>query len=228
MRRLAVIVLTVGLLTACNPGALEAGPFEGIWESDGWGTYLFVEGGEVEFFEHTAVHCLSVATAGARGISDVLSFDGDRLLLRDADREIRFDRIERLPEACADAGPTDDPVLSATVLAETVEDHYVGDLDAAWAMRRGEIVEQAKEGDLFQLLVELVEPLGGRVRLAGVDEVWPPLPELDAPEEAEIGGAGGYAVAEVGGAGYLGLTRIPRSRSRSPDASSTGSSGPTR
>lgn len=203
--RIAVAALAL-VLVGCNPGSLEAQPFEGIWQSEGWGSFLLV-GGDVEFFEHTPVHCLSVGTAGGRGIADLMSFEGDRLLLRDSDREVRFDRIEVLPPTCAEAGPSNDPVFVVDVLAATVEEHLIGELDPEWADRHDRIRAQAgADEDLAALVWEMVAPLGGRVRLATSAGVAPEPPTLDLPDGVEQT-EDAYAVGLIGDVGYLGLGR---------------------
>lgn len=207
MRRLATGLAAVVLLAACTPGSLEAAPFEGVWRSEGWGTFLVV-GGDVEYFEHTSVHCLSLGTTGARGIADSLSFEGDRLVLQDSDREIRFDRIDVLPPICADAGLSTDPASAVSVLAATVEEQFVGDLDPGWDERREEALVRAHDGeDLLGLLVDLVEPLGGRVRIAADTGRWPEPPVIDRPAGSDLGEADAYALGEVDGIGLLALGR---------------------
>jgi hypothetical protein len=207
MRRAVGLFAASLLLASCNPGALEAQPFEGIWQSEGWGTFLII-GGDVEVFEHTTEHCLSLGTAGARGITDSLSFEGDRLLLRDADREIRFDRLDVLPITCADAQTSSDPVLAVTVLAATIEEHLVGDLDTGWNERRADVVSRAGTGeDLRDLVIDLIAPFGGRVRFASEAELWPGPPAPARPEGYDLGDVPAYALGDLDGTGFLSLSR---------------------
>lgn len=208
MRRRTLVIAFAVLLAACSPGAREAEPFEGIWQSEGWGTYLYVAGGDVEILEYTAGHCLSVAVGGARGIGEVLSFEGDRLVMRDADREIRFDRIELLPLACA-GGQADDAASAVAIVADTIEEQYVGDLDPEWPAWRADVEGRAADpgADVGALLIDLIEPFDGRVRLGAGDTIWPPPPEPSGPEDAVEGGFGGYLTATIGDIAYLGLTR---------------------
>lgn len=210
MQRILVAMLVLAL-TGCDPGAREAEPFAGIWEAEGWGTHLLIQGGSVEIFESSDVHCLSVAGGAARGITDVLSFEGDRLLMQDSDREIRFDRVDVLPIECARTGRPSDSGLVATILTATIDEQYSGDLDPGWEGRRAELLRQSGTADgdaLFDVLVDAIEPFGGRIRLAGPETTWPPLPVLTPPEGTAVGGAGGYAVGEIrDGLAYLGLSR---------------------
>lgn len=212
IRRVAALLAASLLVAACSPGAREAEPFEGIWQSEGWGTFLLIQGGDVEIFEHSANHCLSVATGGARGIGEVLSFEGDRLVMRDSDREIRFDRIDVLPIECADASGSDDPQLAVEVLTATFEEQYVGELDAGWDERRAEVLANAAAADeraLFDLLTGLLSPLELGVGIGVGEEIWPPLPPFDPPEGLETGGAGGFATGMLDErVGYLGLARV--------------------
>jgi hypothetical protein len=207
MRRAAGLLAASLVLASCNPGALEATPYEGIWQSDGWGTFLLI-GGDVEFFEHTAEHCLSLGTVGARGIADSLEFEGDRLVLRNADREIRFDRIDVLPMSCADAGTSDDPELALTVLAATVEEHFVDHLDPGWDDRRADLTARAAAGEnLLGLVVELLGPLDGSVRVTTGQTLWPEPPVPARPAGYDLGDVGAYAVGEIDGVGFLSLAR---------------------
>lgn len=212
IRRVAALLAGSLLIGACSPGAREAEPFEGIWQSEGWGTFLLIQGGDVEIFEHSAAHCLSVATGGARGIGEVLSFEGDRLVMRDSDREIRFDPIEVLPIQCADASGSNDPEIAVEVLVTTIEEQYIGDLDSGWQGRQAEVVTRAGGADertLFDLMTGLLEPLGLGVGIGVGDEIWPPLPLFDPPGGLETGGAGGFAAGMLEeGVGYLGLARV--------------------
>lgn len=213
MRYRLIIVGLLGIfLGSCNPGAREAEPFQGNWGSEAWGTYLSISGGTVEIFEYSSAQCFSVASGGTRGIAEVLAFDGEELLLTDAGRTIRLDRLEFLPEDCR-AEVDDDPASTFDVLAATLEEHYVRGVDDGWSRR----VETARpdaaadEEALFAAMTELLAPLGrSDVRLAAGGETW----TADPPEqvvfpEAEASGDGGLLRGSVGeGVSYLAFLRL--------------------
>lgn len=212
----SVLALAVGLAlvaAACDPGARQAEPFEGIWRSDGWGTVLVVEGGDVEIFERTGVHCLSVATGGARGIDEVLTLEGERLLMTDSNRAVRFDRIDVLPAECADPAGSPDPALVAQVLVATLEEQLVAGLDPGWEERTADLASRATGLDdlaLLDLLAGTIEPLGGAVRVGTESgSIRPPRPPFEPPDEAELAGGGALATWDApADVGYLAFSRV--------------------
>ncbi|MEE8498440.1 MAG: S41 family peptidase, partial [Acidimicrobiia bacterium] len=212
-RRLAVAGAVVGVLfVACNPGARESEPFQGNWQSEAWGTYLSVNGGSIEIFEFSTVHCFSVASGGARGVGEVLSMDGEALVLEDAGRTVRFERTEFLPEECIES-VADDPVTTFQVLAATFEEHYLPGVDVAWAGR----VEAARppvgasDDSLLNALTALLGPLERLdVRLSANGEVWAAAraAPIDFPE-FELSGRGGIVTGLLGdGIAYLAFRRL--------------------
>ena len=212
-RRLAVAGAVVGVLfIACNPGAREAEPFQGNWQSEAWGTYLSVDGGSIEIFEFSAVHCFSVASGGARGVGEVLSMENEVLVLEDAGRTVRFEQTEFLPEECIDPVASD-PVATFQVLAATFEEHYLPGVDAGWADR----VEASRppagvsDDSLLDALTLLLDPLDGLdVRLSAEGEVWAAAraAPIDFPN-FELSGRGGILTGSVGdGITYLAFRRL--------------------
>ena len=212
-RALALAVVLAVVLAACDPGAREAEPFTGIWESEGWGTFLLVEGGDVEIFEHTEVHCLSVASGGARGVADVLSLDGERLVMRDNDRVVRFDPIELLPPRCADASGSPDPERAIAVLAATVDEQMAPPPDPEWEERLAEaslLAAGADDSVLLEAIGDLLDPLGGAVRVATPDrDVAPPRPRFEPPDGTSPAADGAAATGTMSaGVAYVGFDRI--------------------
>lgn len=208
MRRAALVLAVAGLIvTACDSGATEAQPFQGIWQSRGWGMYLVVQGGEVQIFEHSAIHCFPVAAGGTQGIADVLSLDGERLVMHDSDREITFEPIEAIPEDCAEADGSADPERTVSLLVAALEEHYAGELGPGWD-QSVEDASAASGSDLAASLLALVEPLPG-VRVASPDgEIVPALPELDPPAATEPWAPGLVSGEIAPGVGYIGLGRV--------------------
>ena len=114
--RLTAVVALASLVAAgCVPGTPDADPFEGRWRSEGYGLYLDVAGG-IDVYEHTSISCALVAGGSGRGSADVLSLEGDRLLLTEGGRTIAFDPIEVLPERCAAPFGSDEPADTFAVL----------------------------------------------------------------------------------------------------------------
>lgn len=174
MRRLA-LVLSLSLTAAsCAAGAQEAGPFAGLWESEGFGTYMVIDRGNVDIFEYTSVSCGQTVRGTARGVSELLRFEGERLVLEDGGRLVRFDRIEAVPEHCASDYFVDDATVSFKVLAATVEEHYASDLDAEWVERRDSVASTlSAESDSVALLaaaIELLSPLADAQLQVAPDE----------------------------------------------------------
>ena len=212
-RRLTIVGAVVGVLfVACNPGAREAEPFQGNWRSDAWGTYLSVDGGAIEIFEYSAVHCFSVASGGARGVGDVLSMEGEVLVLTDAGRTVRFEQTEFLPGECIDP-VADDPVATFQVLAATFEEHYLPGVDAAWVDRVEALRPPvgASDESLLGALTSLLAPLDRLdVRLSAGGEVWAAAQAtpIEFPE-VDVLGRGGILTGSVGdGIAYVAFRRL--------------------
>ncbi len=211
-RLLAIGGVLLVVLVACDPGSPEAAPFQGNWQSEAWGTYLSVSGGSVEIFEYSAAHCFSVASGGARGITDVLSLDGETLVLADAGRMIRFDRIEFLPERCIEP-VADDPTSTFNVVVATMEEHHLPGVDGEWAARVEKLRPSAAVSDeaLFAAINALLQPLDRPdVRLAAGAETWVAA-ETDPIQfpDALVSGRGGILTGSVGEEiAYLGFRRL--------------------
>jgi hypothetical protein len=215
------------LLTGCSTAARDAAPFQGTWESEGLGLYLDVHGGDADVYEHTAVHCALVYGGPARGISDVLAFEGDRLVLTDSGRVIHFDAIPVLPAVCAGPFASTDSAGVVEVAAASVEELYVPGVDPEWAARLSGSIAGLEgvtdPGATFDALTNLLTPLGNPgVRLAVDDPtVWDgiwsagggPFVGLEpyTPaylEDPAISGDGGIVTGRFGTVGYVGLARL--------------------
>jgi len=226
MRRAAMLA-GVLMLTACSSSAREAQPYEGTWVSDGFGIYLAVRGGNADIYEHSSTHCAHVYGGTARGISDVLAVEGNRLILTDSGRVIHLDPIDALPPACAQDYRTDDAARVVAVAAATMEELYRPALDDEWAARRTMVEEGLSDTSdrmaTFRALTILLGPLGDPgVRLAPDDPavwdgVWssasgpfsggePYVPSgLDG---VVVSGDDGIVTGAFGGTGYIGLGRL--------------------
>ena len=173
-RRAALVAVLLVVVAGCVPGAREAAPFEGRWVSEGFGMFMLIDGGTVEIYEHTPVSCVRVHDGAARGISDVLSLEGDRLVLDDDGRVIRFDRIDFLPQRCAADFFDEDADATLDVVDATFRRHYLPGVDDGW----GDRVDMARTAstleDLHTALLELLGPLGDpevRIAAEGVTEL---------------------------------------------------------
>ncbi len=211
-RLLAAGALLVVLLVACDPGSRDAAPFQGNWQSEAWGTYLSVNGGSVEVFEYSEVHCFSIASGGARGIADVLSLDGDALILTDAGRTVRFERTDFLPTICIEP-VADDPATTFDVLVATIEEHHLPGVDEGWASRVEALRPAVEDSDeeLFAAVTSLLEPLDRPdVRLAAGLETWVAAPSdpIRFPAAEELGRGGILAGVLGDGIAYLGFRRL--------------------
>jgi len=227
MRRAVAALAAVFLLAACTPGAREAQPFAGVWESPEFRVYLDVHGGSADIYEFSPVHCARVYGGAARGIADVLSFDGDTLLFADSGRVIRLTAVDALPVECAADYWTDDGGKVVAVTAATIESLYGRPLDDGWQAR----VDQAgaaalgrvDDASVFAAITGLLDPLDDPgVRLVVDDpSIWNGVwasgsgpfagrtpyrpPGLG---DAALVGDGGIVTGSFGTVGYLGVSRL--------------------
>ena len=204
------------LVAGCDPGEREARPYAGRWESQGFGLFFDIHGGSVDIYEHSEVHCFRVASGSARGISEVLSLEDDRLVLRDGGRIVEFVGVETLPERCADPVADSPPVVFAVAVA-TISEHYFPAPDREWhdiaeSIGSG-LVEESSPDELHAAMVSVLSLLGDpEVRLAGGgEEPWPEPPEIGVGLAArwEPASEGGVLVGEAGsGVAYLGFLSL--------------------
>jgi len=218
-------------VSACVPGATEAQPFEGIWRSQGFGSYILVSGGDVEVFEHTSISCVKVVASSARGIAEVVRLEENRLILEDRGRTVRFDPVPLLPESCVEEFFDGSPRHTLEVLAATLEEHYLPALDSGWDSRLAEAMaglagDSAAE-EVFAVVTRLLAPLADPgVQLVApdvFDGVWVAEPDPIVGAVAarigaggglapgfEVDGEGGIIVGEAGGTSYFGVLRLAR------------------
>lgn len=230
-------VAAVLLVAGCTGAAGDGEEFGGLWRSEGFGLYLDIDGG-IDVYEHTAVSCGRVASGSMRGSDGFTLIGEDGLELREPARLIRFDRVDVLPERCADPFRSDDPARTLAVLVATMEEHYAFfDLrDTGWAARRTEadasVGADTGPADLLAAIQELLAPLGdAQVRIAVDDPdllpggAWsarPAPPGADAladdiragrvpllEGEAEVAEDGAVVSGSLpDGVGYLAITRL--------------------
>jgi hypothetical protein len=226
-RRSAAAVAAAFLLAACSPGAREAQPFAGVWESREFGVYLDVHGGSADIYEFSPVHCARVYGGVVRGIADVLSFDGATLLFSDSGRVIRLTDVGVLPADCAEDYWTDDGGRVLDVVAATMATLYGRTLDASWQERvdaaGAAVAGRVDDASVFAALTGLLDPLDDPgVRLAVDDPaiwdgVWAsgsgPFAgrtpyEPPGLTDAALVGDGGIVTGSIGDVGYVGVSRL--------------------
>lgn len=214
-------------LTACSPGAREAQPFVGVWESPDFGVYLDVQGGSADIYEFSPVHCARVYGGAAHGIADVLSFDGDTLLFSDSGRVIRLTSVDALPAACAEDYWTDDGARVVAVAAATITSLYGRPVDAGWDARAADaqaaVAGRTDDASVFAALTGLLDPLddpgvrlvvdnasiwngvwaSGSGPFAGRTPYQPP-----GITDPALTGDGGIVTGSFGDVGYVGLSRL--------------------
>ena len=211
------MVVALALVAGCDPGEREARPYAGRWESEGFGLFLDVHGGDIDVYEHSSVHCLQVATGSARGISDVMALEGPRLVLRDGGRVVVFEEVEALPVRCAgspDAGPAG---VFAAAVATIAENGYPPP-DDAWREDVAGLAATLGVGtgddDLHAALVSALSLIGDpefRLAAGGVLPAWPEPPDVASRlEEVWDSVWGGRALTgeAAPGVAYLAFLRL--------------------
>lgn len=223
-RGAAAILAAVMVAAGCTPQA-EGKPFEGTWVSEGFGMYLDVHAGNADVYEHTSIHCALAYGGTTRGISAVLSRDGEQLVLTDAGRVVRFDPFPGLPTDCTEDYHREDAARVLEVAAATVAELYSPGVDPGWAegIAFADLRGVSDQAVTFAALTALLAPLGDPgIRLVVDDPllwagVWsvgrgpfadaePYLPE--GLQAASVAGEGGMVTGTFGSVGYLGFSRL--------------------
>ena len=212
------------ITAACSTAVREAEPFVGVWVSEGWGIVLHVHGGDADIYEVSSAHCVLASAGSARNIDDVVALDGERLVLTDAGRVVRFDRVTELPAACT-FEPDPSPAGVLDVVVASIEEHYHPGVDPGWTERIATVVPPPEGDDaaLAAAVETLLTPLAdAQIALqTGSDGLWSPVSGGVAEDlaaaltggtllpGATIAGDGGLVTADLGdGVRYLGFLRI--------------------
>lgn len=236
MRRSALAVVLALVVGGCAQGAPDTAPFEGLWQSEGYGLFLEVAG-SIDVYEYTSRSCGLVAGGSSRGSGEILGLAGDRLVLTETGRSIYFDRIDLLPDACGEPFRSDDPVVSFEVMVASMDEYYAFfDLrDPAWTDRvvaaRSSVTSGTGDADLLAVFQGLLGPLGdAQVRIAGPGRelipggAWsagaPPADVVALADRIRAGSVPGLGDVEVvedaalvsgwlpGDVGYLAINRL--------------------
>lgn len=187
----ALCLLSIPALLAEEPTAI----FEGVWETDGYGYLVDIQGDRVRFFEDSQAACIPSMTGRIR--NGRLSLDAGPLgkysgtMLRKGEMlHIIIDetaklRARRRPHFPAEAkarlvSHSEDRALVFDVLWAAFDEHYAffAERKIDWSSRRAEFRSRASatkdDQELFTLFKELLSPLDdGHVSLyAGAREKW--------------------------------------------------------
>lgn len=183
---------------------------------------LDIHGGTVDVYEHSAIHCLRVASGATRGISEAISIEGGQLVLRDEGRVVTFTPLETLPSRCADPVASD-PMTVFSVAVETVREHALPEPGPEWATLAAEIGAtlhaDSTSADLHAAMVEVLHALDDpEFRIAAAE---PGLPAAWSSEDGSMGRAlfshsdatvmaGGHVIGRdlEGGFAYFGVSLL--------------------
>ena len=192
---LAAVLAGCSLSGGSPQGPGQSLPVDGVWSTVGYGWIFTVRGGRAEWFETTAVGCLPNRTLvqfGGAGLGGAVRFGNERgvqeatlrptrdghavLRLTGTVADIDLVPLSDLPAPCSRSMP-DDPVTVFDVFWSTFAENYNSfvrkqvDWGAVRAKYRPMINTAASDSQLYQVLVEMVEPLGdAHVCVRGPDE----------------------------------------------------------
>lgn len=154
---------------------------DGTWATEGYGLMLHIAGDQLECFEITSLSCQPAFTAtrleqssttatfaGGDGQKIRISLAGSAgtrwLRFHDAVSRIRLRRAPGLPQTCSQPAPAD-PLSTFNVFWTTFRELYgfFGlhgvDWQAVYRQFRPQVSPSMPDGDLFQLLTAMIEPL---------------------------------------------------------------------
>ncbi|MBO0848802.1 MAG: hypothetical protein J2P20_05025, partial [Pseudonocardia sp.] len=181
---LTVLVAGCSLAGAPTSASGRSKSVDGIWRSVGYGWVISVRMGRAQWFETTAVSCLpgdTLRQIGVPGPHGTVRFGdkhggeqarmrrvgGERGVLRLTGdvADVDLVALPHLPPACSHEMP-DDPLTTFDVFWSTFAENYNSfvrkhvDWNAVRAKYRPMINNTTSKDQLYQVLVEMVEPLG--------------------------------------------------------------------
>lgn len=190
LKPLAVALLGATLTTACggdddNPAAINNGDFVGTWVSAEDGQALVVESNKITGYQFTSGHCLidQSATGNQADLNDegwVLN-DGHTTLTQTLDYlgtsyiNISYQKADQLPSPCADDALLTqyfeddfeaDPARDYQIYWDTFNEYYPSfdrrgvNWNATDTAFSGQITPNMTELQFFEVLANMVEPLG--------------------------------------------------------------------
>lgn len=189
IHRMAIAGLVTSLVVVLvaapqSAGARSAGtPVDGVWRSDGYASVVSIEHGRATLYDTTSISCaagMGAAQVGVVGRDGSVRFAGTELaftvraerhqtrLVLHMDGSVgdrQLSRLQRLPDACTRPGPTG---LLGTfdVFWQTYAENYPFftakgiDWQAVRDRYRPRVRPDMPDTELFDLLVEMIEPLG--------------------------------------------------------------------
>ncbi|MFJ3757300.1 S41 family peptidase [Streptomyces sp. NPDC090080] len=211
---LALTLAALGVAGAPHARAGGAGPLEGVWRMDGYGTVVTVDGRALREYQTTAVSCLPGDVARATGRPGSYEAGGSVLTLRPAadgdharlsanqdvgHRLLR--RIAALPEACTVPPASSGPRAAFDVFWQSFEENYPFfaakgvDWRAVRDRYRPLVHADTSRSELFGLFSRMITPLhdahvavqdGDEIHGVGRPGTVLPTPELDARVKAFV------------------------------------------
>ncbi|MEU9884542.1 S41 family peptidase [Sphaerisporangium sp. NPDC051011] len=195
---LAAVTVMVAAPTATAADGARDATLDGVWQTDGYGTIITVEGDKLRYFDTTAISCLAgVMSAERRGApGSFVADDGSRQMtirLQGRQRarlryvgavgEIGLRRLPALPARCSVKAPAVDPVTVFDVFWTTFAENYPFfatkgvDWQAVRDRYRPRIGPNTTDAELFGVLRDILKDLGDAhtALRAGKDEFARPL-----------------------------------------------------
>ncbi|MCX4823295.1 S41 family peptidase [Streptomyces sp. NBC_01142] len=178
----ALLAVTAGLALPLAPaGAHAPPPVGGVWQMDGYGTVLSLDGGLLQEYQVTGVSCIKGASAkragGSPAAARYANGDGDVYTVRSkarpdrasvhidgspGDRGLR--RIDALPADCLTQAPGG-PVAAFDIFWQTLHENYPFfdakgiDWNAVRDRYRPRVNPRTTDAELFAVFREMVAPL---------------------------------------------------------------------
>ncbi|WP_405142171.1 S41 family peptidase [Sphaerisporangium sp. NBC_01403] len=193
----AVTVMTAAPAATAAASARDAA-LDGVWQTDGYGTIITVDGDRLRYFDMTAISCLAGVMSAKRqgGPGSFVADDGSRQMairLQGRQRarlryvgavgEIGLRRLPALPARCSVKAPAADPVTVFDVFWTTFAENYPFfatkgvDWQAVRDRYRPRIGPNTTDAELFGVLRDILKDLGDAhtALRAGKDEFARPL-----------------------------------------------------
>jgi len=146
--------------------------FDGVWQTEGYGMVIAIDGGQARVLEVTGVSCLEanrvdVVAAQVAPLQVHLTRDNGRLRLNRATGETFIaDPISELPKPCLQtARDPRDPEYNFEVFWHTFDEQYAFfdiygvDWQAQYEQYRPQVTAQTSQEELFAILSAMLAPL---------------------------------------------------------------------
>ncbi|MEO9528535.1 S41 family peptidase [Roseibium sp.] len=170
MKRIHIFLATA--LTATPALSDLPSEFNGVWQTDGYGTVAEVKDGDIKFYQVAGDICIE-ESGDAEALSDLI--DNSRLVMaRDgntatvtlpiAQHRIRADRLDALPDSCL-ASAENTPAANFAAFAAFFEHNYPFhglygvDWQSTVASARKRIRTEMSDAELFEVFKQMMAPL---------------------------------------------------------------------